>query len=356
MHLSHVHCCPQVLTVIASIWSWQQTLQASTWLILATSLMIVQIGPRFSYARKSLLWTISLVTVICKWPSAPKMLPSNVEVLPDVCSNGVMATETILKYVINVFSVQGSPRQWGSFANGNCPKSPGGWGTLMAIVHSMHSLESPLPDQKQTLPNKRGSMWAETAKCMGIHNGWRDPKPPPNLHQPLTLVTSIVSRLVSKLQILTVVESALAKLLHVHAQLLQPAQPLPPSQCHLHPLSLTSLLHPPSPTLSSGLPSPLTSSLAFPSFLILVFTSFPSCLAFPQALLGLFPHLPQLPPSSASFPPSPAVSPSFWCSLPYCPLASLLVPLPSLALPLALPTSLSTPTSLPSPWSSTRLL
>ena len=41
----------------------------------------------------------------------------------------------------------------------------------MAVVHSMHFMESPVPDKEEVPPNQCGSAWAETTKQMGATQG-----------------------------------------------------------------------------------------------------------------------------------------------------------------------------------------
>jgi hypothetical protein len=116
---------------------------------------------------------------------SPKTLPPNGEVSPDVRSDGAVATTTNLENVINVSREvlsDGLPSSTETVRSLQAVEAH-----LTAVVHSTCSSESPLPDQEQIPPNQRGSMWAETAKRMGITQGRKrsqatTPEPPSSVH------------------------------------------------------------------------------------------------------------------------------------------------------------------------------
>ena len=101
--------------------------------------------------------------------SLPKTPPPKQETLLDRHGTAGFTTASILQ---NVISVSKGALDDGVPSSTETVRSL--WAVeahLTAVVRSMRSMESPVPDKEEVPPNQHGSVWAETAKQMGATQG-----------------------------------------------------------------------------------------------------------------------------------------------------------------------------------------
>ena len=95
----------------------------------------------------------------------PKMPLPNQDAVPDTHGNAGATTASILQNMISVSRGtldDGVPSSTETVQSLRAIEAH-----LTAVVRSTRSTESPVLDKEEVLPNQWGSMWAETAKCMG---------------------------------------------------------------------------------------------------------------------------------------------------------------------------------------------